>query len=424
MDIWIKIRSIFESKGAQDATKGLNALSDAGNRAAPAMNKAAGAAKVSIEEFSRAARMASAAGGSIEGVGSVVQMLGTRIAGAAAAIPILGLAYAAFASWKLVIDTLIERHREQARLLRSIKDGNAVAGLDSITKAYERMSTALDRVTDKTHIMMDGQMEMLKVDQELNDAKLKAAETTELAAEKDPIKQDAIRARYAAAQQSGRSSTDANLQAMKVDRLKYDLSVNAEQMFDKRTKERDLRKLLASFSKAAMDPDRTPEEKKAAQENQAKASDDVIKINDELQQLDLNNVRLVDQLAVESKRTEVMRLTGSDAQTRQGWEIQKQDERVRVAEIEKQRTALEEQRAAAESQLAQVQERESSAQTYVDDSQSRIDAGTFNPQDNADVWQTLVAMREQRDLLQSVLASVRREQEKTNEILRTLPSAR
>ena len=417
-DILIKIRTTWEGQGAQSAAKGLSDIETAASRAAPAVNKASGATRVSAEEFSRAAKMASAAGGSIEGIGAIIQQLGSRIAGFAAAIPVIGLVFAAFTAWKTVITTLIERHREHERLLRSIKDSNAVASIDSINKAYERMSTALDRVVDKTRVMMDGQMEMAKVEQELTAAKLRSAETAELQAETDPTKQDAIRARYAALQQSASSKTDANLQTMKIDRLQYDLSVNDEKMFDKRTLERDLMKKMATLSNAAIDPYRTPEERKDAQESQAKVAADLKKNSEEIEQLDLAKVRLVDQLAVERKRSEVMHVTSSDDQTRQGMEVQKQEERVRVAEAERQRAALEQQRTAAEQQLRQAQDQNVNAQAFVDGTQARIAAGTYSFSDNANALQAVAASQEQTVLLRNYLEQIGRELSKQNEILR------
>ena len=418
-DILIKIRTTFEGKGAAEASKSLDSLDQSSRRAAPSLDKAAGSAKVSTEEFARSAKMATAASGSIEGIGAMIQQLGSRISGFAAAIPIIGLVYAAFTSWKTVIDTLIERHREQLRLLRSIKDSNAAAALDSITKAYERMNTELERTADKQRIMLAGQTEMLKVEQELSEAKLKMAETAELASEKDPVKQDAIRARYESVQQAGRSRSSIALQQLKVGGMSQELSTNDELLFNKRTKEQELLGVMATLSKSATDPNRSQDERKAAQAEQEKAANALASNRKEQQQLELKNEQLVDQIAVEDKRTEVMRLTGSDSQTRQGWEVQKQEERVRVAEIEKQRAALEQQRAAAEAQLPQFQQQAAEAQDYLATTPDRLASGTYNAQDQSTMLQALNSAQEQTALLQSFISRIGQELAKQNEILRT-----
>jgi hypothetical protein len=317
-----------------------------------------------------------------------------------------------------VITTLIERHREHERLLRSIKDSNAVAALDAISKAYERMSTSIERAADEQRLLMSSQMDMAKVEQELSDAKLKVAETAELAAEKDPVKQDAIRARYAALQQAGQSRTDVTLQEMKANGLAYDLSVTDQHLADKRQKERELLRVMADRSQAAMDPSRSPEEQKSAQEEQAKAAAELSKNREEQFKLQLEYKRLRAQVSVEDKRTEVLRMTGSDTQARQGMEVQKQEERVRVAEAERQRASLEQQRTAAEQQLRQAQDQAVNAQSFVDGTPSRIAAGTYSFSDNANALQAVAASQEQTVLLRNYLEQIGRELSKQNEILR------
>jgi len=419
-DILIKIRTTFEGKGAQEASKSLDALDQSSRRAAPALEKtgeAAGkagkATRVSTEEFARAAKMASAAGGSLEGVGAVVSQLGTRIAGFAAAIPVLGLVWAAFVSWKTVIDTLIERHREQLRLLREIKDTNIAASLDAITKAYARMNAELDRTADKQQIMLDGQIEMLKVEQDLSEAKLKMAETTELAAEKDPIKQEAIRARYEAMQQTGRASSGIALQQMKIGGMNQELSTNDERLFNKRTKEQNLLGIMAAVSASATDSNLSQEERKTALAAQQEAANEIATNRKEQQQLELRNEKLADQIAVETKRVEVMRLTASDAQTRQGWEVQKQDARVRVADLAAQKSA-------AEAQLTQAMDSATTAKEYLTTVPERIASGTYSHADRNAMLQALASAQEQTALLQSFISRIGQEMSKQNEILRTI----
>jgi hypothetical protein len=418
--ILIKIRTTFEGKGAQEASKSLDALDQSSRRAAPALEKtgeAAGkagkATRVSTEEFARAAKMASAAGGSLEGVGAVVSQLGTRIAGFAAALPVLGLVWAAFVSWKTVIDTLIERHREQLRLLREIKDTNIAASLDAITKAYARMNAELDRTADKQQIMLDGQIEMLKVEQDLSEAKLKMAETAELAAEKDPIKQEAIRARYEAMQQTGRASSGIALQQMKIGGMNQELSTNDERLFNKRTREQDLLGIMEAVSASATDSNLSQEERKTALAAQQEAANEIATNRKEQQQLELRNEKLADQIAVETKRVEVMRLTASDAQTRQGWEVQKQDARVRVADLAAQKSA-------AEAQLTQATDSATTAKEYLTTVPERIASGTYSQADQSAMLQALASAQEQTALLQSFISRIGQELSKQNEILRTI----
>jgi hypothetical protein len=386
-DILIRIRTAWEGQGAQSAAKGLTDVETAAARTAPAMNKAAGATRVSAEEFSRAARMASAAGGSMEGIGAIIQQLGSRIAGLAAAIPVIGLVFAAFTAWKTVITTLIERHREHERLLRSIKDSNAAGAIDSITKSYDRMTTAIERAAEEHRLFMEGQMEMVKVEQELTAAKLKSDETAELMAEPDATKQDAIRARYEALQQASSSGSDIAIQSMKADNVSHDISVAEQQLAAKQEKEPALLRIVAERGAAVAAADRSPEEKAAAQDAQAKAAAEVAKNRDEQSKLAAQIDRMRVQLNVELKRLDVMKLSGSDTQARQGMEVRKQEERVRVAETEAQRAAMEQQRGEAASQLLAWQAQAASAQSVIDAAQSRIDAGTFSAADNASAIQ-------------------------------------
>jgi hypothetical protein len=108
-----------------------------------------------------------------------------------------------------------------------------------------------------------------------------------------------------------------------------------------------------------------------------------------------------------------MRLTASDAQTRQGWEVQKQDARVRVADLAAQKSA-------AEAQLTQATDSATTAKEYLTTVPERIASGTYSQADQNAMLQALASAQEQTALLQSFISRIGQEMSKQNEILRTI----
>jgi predicted exporter len=88
-------------------------------------------------------------------------------------------------------------------------------------------------------------------------------------------------------QQAGRSRSSIALQQLKVGGMSQELSTNDELLFNRRTKEQELLGVMATLSKSATDPNRSQDERKAAQTEQEKAANALAANRKEQQQLEL-----------------------------------------------------------------------------------------------------------------------------------------
>lgn len=196
-----------DTTGAKRATNALNEVNAAGGKAAEGTKAAGASARVSTEDFTRMARTATAARGSMEGIGALVGQVAARIGGMAAALPVIGLLVAAFQSWRTAILAVNEAHKAQLESLRMIKVENAAAHIDALAASYSRLTKSLDNAAEAQKLLLDGQQALNEATAKQAKANLDLAEMDETAKEKDPLKQAAIKARY----DRSRAGVDATL---------------------------------------------------------------------------------------------------------------------------------------------------------------------------------------------------------------------
>jgi hypothetical protein len=145
MDIWIKIRSMFDSAGTKEAAASVAQVGAAGKSAEVGI-KAGGAAAVQAGTGFQAASAAAAAGsGSIQGVTSAMAQLLPKFAALQAALPVIGLAVAAFMAWKRVYDLLAESAEKAAASIRETQSDNFAAGAESMAESYGKLSAEIER---------------------------------------------------------------------------------------------------------------------------------------------------------------------------------------------------------------------------------------------------------------------------------------
>jgi hypothetical protein len=225
-DILIRIRAAFEGKGAAEASTALESLDQSSRRAAPALDKtsdAAGkagkAARVSAEEFTRAARSASVLSGSMDGLGAMVSQIAQRFTGLAAALPAIGLLVAAFTAWKAAISGVVEMQKQAAKNLRDITATNSENAVRSMAKAFDDLQKSIANAADEQKRFVDGQQAMADAQKTLTLANIDAAEQAALSKESDPLRQSVIKARFTEQRTGVTSSADTESEMRKADML-------------------------------------------------------------------------------------------------------------------------------------------------------------------------------------------------------------
>jgi len=431
-DILIKIRTSWEGQGAQSAAKGLSDIESAASRAAPAVNKAAGATRVSAEEFSRAAKMASAAGGSIEGIGAMIQQLGSRISGFAAAIPVIGLLVAAFEAWKTAITGIIEAQKAQAAGLRDIKASNMEGVVRGLAASYADLQKSIAEAGEEQKRFVDGQQAIADAQKALTLANIDAAEQDALIKEADPLKQAAIKARFAEQRANANTTYDTETEARKADMLGRQISL-AE--IAQQTAAAQVSALQAEFASTSHVGGILAEKQRVAmnsawtelgagiagaewqpeRDRNLKGLQDIAAQIKEARKTESDSRRDAESartlLDAQLIRVQASRVSGATSTRSSSASVIGADNAITAAELVRQRSS-------AEEQLRQAQDQNVNAQAFVDGTQARIDAGTYSFSDNANALQALAASQEQTVLLRNYLEQIGRELSKQNEILR------
>jgi hypothetical protein len=443
-DILIKIRTQFEGKGAAEASKSLDSLDQSSRRASPTLDKTADSlgkvnksTRVSVEEFTRAARSASVLTGSMEGLGALVSQVATRFTALASALPVIGLLIAAFTAWKAAINAVIESQKAAAASLRDIKSQNFANGVNSMAEAYARLDKSIASANAKQKIFLEGQDAMEEAQHQLALASLAADKQAALSKETDPLKRALISAQFEEQLTGLNAGRARQKDARKLEALDATVVSASE---ERRAREDSIREMQARYSqgskagaelmaaqRTAMDAAWTPRGRESA----GKEYQDEINKNTESQKQLAEQIKKAQDDANSAALTEENARNLINAQLIQT-QATKKFSGVSIADSASGTTAattavsmadLAAQKSAAEAQLPQYQQQAAAAQDYLSTIPDRISSGTYSQADQSAMLQALTSAQEQTALLQSFITRIGAEMSKQNEILRTLPSS-
>lgn len=154
MDIWIKIRSLFDKQAVDDAAKGVE---EVGKKTEAVGEAARGAQGNTDKAFSAINASAQVAEGGVAGVGNAVRTLAGQFPALNAAIAPVGLALAAFAAWKKAVDAVKESRESLAKGKFDTIMGNEEAGIRSLSAAYERLRKSIADTEDARQRLSDAE---------------------------------------------------------------------------------------------------------------------------------------------------------------------------------------------------------------------------------------------------------------------------
>lgn len=184
--------------GTAEAQRELTRVGSAGQQAQKgAMSAQAG--------FAAAGASASAAGGSLQSMASALGQMLPKFNKLQAALPAVGLAMAAFAAWKKVVDELNAAHERLAAGVRDIQAGNLKGEIDMLARAYKMMSAEIAKAGSEQQAFI-AQVDALASAQERQAAaELRIAKAAALKGAKSPEERERVEQAYAvaAAQDSG-----------------------------------------------------------------------------------------------------------------------------------------------------------------------------------------------------------------------------
>lgn len=149
-DILLKIKAVFESKPIDDATKKTEELGKAGAKAGKGGVDAS-------KGFAAMGQAAAASSGSIGGVASALGGMAQQLPALSAAAGPIGLAIAAFMSWKEAIDSVIESKESMAKGLRDTDLGNAAARVDTLTDSYDNLKASIIKAAEEAQRFYDAE---------------------------------------------------------------------------------------------------------------------------------------------------------------------------------------------------------------------------------------------------------------------------
>jgi hypothetical protein len=184
-DVKVIIKSDADISGIDKTKAALDGVT-------PASQRTAAAGQSAEASFRGVNAAAAASSGTISGVAQAMAALLPKFAAMQAALPVIGLATAAFASWKMVIDTLIAQHAALAKSMRDIHAGNAEANVNSLAQAYGRMTRELTNAADQADRMLTAERNMASAQKDRELANIGLAEAKALQGVDDPLMRQKI----------------------------------------------------------------------------------------------------------------------------------------------------------------------------------------------------------------------------------------
>jgi len=212
-EILIKIKSLFDSKGADAATQAIDKTGDAAKRSSTAQAAAGKAAKKLEGSFGKAAGVAGQlnqalsaggpaaqkAGGAMRALGSIVSGLSGGLAGIATVI--LSVAITAFVKWRNSLEEVRRKATETAVEMARMRGEAERTRFDEAVKQHDRLTAAIDREASAYSKLSSARAEYDNAVKSVRMLEMEAAEKEDLArlAPDDEAGRAAVTARYAKA---------------------------------------------------------------------------------------------------------------------------------------------------------------------------------------------------------------------------------
>jgi hypothetical protein len=186
----MRIRSLFEGKGHQEAKREVEALGkkakEAGNSGADGMNVMSAAT--------------AAMQGNLSGAATAISSLIGRVKLLGMSMMQLSLVAAVITSLIKLFQALAERADQMAANLRAIQSGNVTAAVERITQSYARMREETERAQKSRDKLFDVNMQELEAIKKLELAQINLNKQKELGAAATDKERAAIESKYKAAE--------------------------------------------------------------------------------------------------------------------------------------------------------------------------------------------------------------------------------
>jgi hypothetical protein len=301
-----------------------------------------------------------------------------------------------------------------------------------LAASYAGLQKSIAEAGEEQKRFVDGQQAMADAQKALTLANIDAAEQDALIKEADPLKQAAIKARFAEQRSNANTTYDTETEARKADMLGRQISL-AE--IAQQTAAAQVSALQAEFASTSHAGGILAEKQRVAmnsawtelgagiagakwqpeRDRNLKGLQDIAAQIKEARKTESDSRRDAESartlLDAQLIRVQASRVSGATSTRSSSASVIGADNAITAAELVRQRSS-------AEEQLRQAQDQAVNAQAFVDGTPSRIAAGTYSFSDNANALQALAASQEQTVLLRNYLEQIGRELSKQNEILR------
>jgi hypothetical protein len=154
-EILLKIRSTFDPKGAQDATK---ATQDLGK----STKDSADATQLSAKELNALNAVTNVSSGNIMGMVRSVITLSKSLEGLQVALPYITIIATAVIAFQKAIGAAVTAQADYQKMLNDIKTENATNSVNNLTDAYGRMKDAMDEAFNKGNDLMELEASMVE----------------------------------------------------------------------------------------------------------------------------------------------------------------------------------------------------------------------------------------------------------------------
>lgn len=223
VEILLKIKSVFEGKGAEDARTKTEDLGKAGEKAG---EEASGG----LEKVEDAADKAAPA---VSSVGAAAQKMGGDTAAASMLSAgnigkITGAVTALAAIYKMVSEAVVEMHHR----MDGIKMDNLVAGIDSSKEAMQRLNRAYEAAEATRSMLYAAQLQGIDLLKQEELASMELAKARELAAAKDDDERRRIELRYAEMSQNTSADRDVDASRKRAEALRAERAATEAKVAD------------------------------------------------------------------------------------------------------------------------------------------------------------------------------------------------
>jgi len=173
MNIVLWVKSLFDDKGVQQAVQGIERTEGAAKKSATATQGAA-AGMQAVSAASAAAQ------GNVQGVAGAMNGLAASFPKVAGAAGTIGIAAVAVKGLQEALGGVIDTMDKSDKLLQSTAAGNAAARIQSLARAYEMLSGAVEDAAKELDRQLDLEREAAAAEQALAEAKLESEKQSAL----------------------------------------------------------------------------------------------------------------------------------------------------------------------------------------------------------------------------------------------------